>query len=94
MKVFIGSIVFSANQAEFMAMVEEKVGPIADMAWITNRHDGNFRGFCFVVFQNEGDDIRAKLTLNNLVYEGRPLICSEASPAGKIPFQAMWTYSC
>jgi RNA recognition motif-containing protein len=79
-KIFIGSIVYSANQAEFMAMIEDKVGPIADMSWITNKHDGSFRGFCFVTFQIPNDDLKAKLVLNNLVYEGRALTCSEASP--------------
>ena len=80
MKIFIGSIVYSANQADFVAFIEEKVGPIADMSWITNKHDGSFRGFCFVTFQIPNDDTKAKTVLNNLVYDGRALTCSEASP--------------
>ena len=79
-KIFIGSIPFSASQSEFMAMVEEKVGPIADMAWIINKNTDAFRGFCFVTFQIPNDDLKAKLVLNNLVYDGRALTCSEASP--------------
>ena len=80
MKIFIGNIPYVAVQAEFMAFVERKVGPIQEIAWITNKHDGSFRGFAFVIFENENDDLQAMLILNNLEFEGRMLKVAEATP--------------
>jgi len=78
--LYVGGIPFDAPQASFMEFVEHKVGPIAEIAWITNRMDGKFRGFAFLTFQNEGDDLQAMLVLNGLEFEGRTLKASEASP--------------
>ncbi|MCG7853671.1 MAG: RNA-binding protein [Methanosarcinaceae archaeon] len=79
-KIYVGGIPFDAPQASFMEFVEHKVGPIADIAWIVNRQTNEFRGFAFLTFQNEGDDLQAMLVLNGMEFEGRILKVSEASP--------------
>ena len=79
-KIHIGGIPYGSVQGEFVEFVESKVGPIAEIVWITNKHDGSFRGFAFVIFQNENDDLQAMLILNNHEYEGRMLKVSEATP--------------
>jgi len=79
MKIYVGGISFEAVASEFSAFVEDKVGPIAELAWITSRINGTFRGFAFLTFQNEGDDLRAMLVLNGMEFGGRTLKVSEAT---------------
>ena len=58
--LYVGGIPFDAPQASFMEFVEHKVGPIAEIAWITNRMDGKFRGFAFLY---EFQDLQRRLGL-------------------------------
>lgn len=84
-KVYVGGIPFDTPQASFMEFVEDKIGPLADIAWITSRINGTFRGFAFLTFQNDGDDLRAMLVLNGLEFEGWTLKASEATARSSRP---------
>ena len=86
MKIYIGGIPFDAKQADLMAFVEQKVGAIADIAWIVNKNNGHFRGFCFVQFSKDSDDaFKAMVELKDAEFQGRKLICNEARPRPSRP---------
>ena len=79
-KIFIGGIPYNSVQGDFVEFCERKVGKIQEISWITDRNSGNFRGFCFVIFEKEEDSVQAVLTLNNMEFDGRMLRCASANP--------------
>lgn len=77
-KLFVGNLPFSATEESVREMFIE-YGEIDDLAWITDRETGRFRGFCFVEMEPAAAD-SAIAALDGQDVDGRSMRVNEAQP--------------
>ena len=77
-KLFIGNLPFSASEEGVRELFVE-YGEVNDLAWITDRESGRFRGFCFVEMDPAAAD-SAITALDGQDFDGRNLRVNEAQP--------------
>ena len=76
MKIFVGNLPFSVNEADVRALFAQ-YGTVESFALITDRDTGRPRGFGFVEMAN-ADAARAIQGLNGHQIDGRALKVNEA----------------
>lgn len=77
MKLFVGNLPFSANEAEVRALFDS-YGPVVDFYLPLDRATGKPRGFAFVTLSSRETGNAAIEGLNNTDFSGRPLRINEA----------------
>ena len=77
MKVYVGNLPFSANEADVRAKFEA-FGEVSEVALITDRETGRPRGFGFVTFADADAGRKAIAELDGSDMGGRNLRVNEA----------------
>ena len=80
-KLFVGNLPFSASEEGVRELFVE-YGEVNDLAWITDRETGRFRGFCFVEMDQTAAE-SAIAALDGQDFDGRSLRVNEAEPREK-----------
>ncbi len=79
MKIYVGNLPFSTNDAELMQTFAE-YGDVAEATVILDRETGRSRGFGFVEMQDDNQAREAIQALDGQDMGGRPLKVNEAKP--------------
>ncbi|MFH2008983.1 MAG: RNA-binding protein [bacterium] len=79
MKLYVGNLPFSMDEAQLRALFEEH-GSVDSAAVITDRETGRSRGFGFVEMTDDGACRNAMQALDNHPVDGRNLKVNEARP--------------
>jgi len=77
-RIYVGNLPFSATEDEVRDLFGE-YGEVQNVAMITDRETGRFRGFCFVEMDDDPADA-AIAALDNKDMGGRDLRVNEARP--------------
>ena len=77
-KLFVGNLPFSASEEGVRELFIE-YGEVNDLAWITDRETGRFRGFCFVEMDQTAAESAIE-ALDGQDFDGRNLRVNEAQP--------------
>ena len=77
MKLFVGNLPFTANEAEVRALFDS-YGPVVDFYLPLDRATGKPRGFAFVTLSSREAGASAIEGLNGADFGGRPLRINEA----------------
>lgn len=79
MKLYVGNLSYSANEAELRDLFGA-YGAVESVAVITDRDTGRSKGFGFVEFANDAEAQAAIAGLNGKEVSGRSLTVSPARP--------------
>ncbi|MCC6166919.1 MAG: RNA-binding protein [Caldilineaceae bacterium] len=77
-RIYVGNLPFRATEDQVRELFS-RYGTVTNVAMITDRETGKFRGFCFVEM-GDADADQAIKALNNYQMEGRALRVNEAQP--------------
>ncbi len=77
-RIYVGNLPFQATEEQVRDLFAQ-YGQVDNVAMITDRETGKFRGFCFVEMGDTGADA-AILALNGYKMDGRELKINEALP--------------
>lgn len=77
-RIYVGNLSFRATEEQVRELFS-RFGPVDNVAMITDRETGKFRGFCFVEM-GDADADEAIKQLNNTQLDGRALRINEAQP--------------
>ena len=77
-KLYVGNLSFDTTEVQVRELFEE-YGTVDEIAWITDRDTGRFRGFAFVTME-ESSANAAINSLNDQLVDGRELRVNEAKP--------------
>jgi len=83
MRIFCANIDFKSTPDDFRTFVENAIGPTSKIIWITNKDTRRFKGYAFVEFVNPDDAAKALVVLVGQMFQGRPIVCHEATPDPK-----------
>ena len=79
MKVYVGNLPWSVDQAGLKKMFDE-FGEITEAVVISDKFSGRSKGFGFVTFTSDEDAKKAIDAMNEKEVEGRNLKVNEAKP--------------
>ena len=79
MKIYVGNLPFSTNEASLRQMFEAH-GDVASASIVMDRETGRPRGFGFVEMSNDEEARKAIEAMNGQSIEGRALVVNEARP--------------
>src|SRR3990172_4027217 len=77
-RIYVGNLPFRVTEEQIRSLFGQ-YGPVENVAMITDRETGKFRGFCFVEMGDAAADAAIR-ALNNTQMEGRALRINEAMP--------------
>ena len=77
-RIYVGNLPFRATEEQIRSLFGQ-YGTVENVAMITDRETGKFRGFCFVEMGDEEADAAIR-ALNNTQMDGRALRINEAMP--------------
>lgn len=77
-RIYVGNLPFRATEEQIRELFSQ-YGQVDNVALITDRETGKFRGFCFVEMEDNSADA-AISALNGYQMEGRALRINEAMP--------------
>lgn len=77
-RIYVGNLPFRVTEDQVREMFAA-YGQVENVAMITDRETGKFRGFCFVEMADAGADAAVR-ALNGMQMEGRALRINEAMP--------------
>ena len=77
-KLYVGNLSYETTEAQVRDMISE-FGAIESLNMITDRHSGDFRGFCFVEMEQSAANAAIN-GLNGKDVDGRALKVNEAKP--------------
>ena len=89
-RLFVGNLPYSANQAELKEYFST-VGPVSYLSLPTQRETGQPRGFAFVEFNERAHAEEAIRQFNNRPFKGRTITVSEARAREDRPPSSMST---
>ncbi len=78
-KLYCGNLVFACSSSDLEQLFGQ-FGAVDSAQVISDRETGRSKGFGFVEMSNEDEAARAIEGLNQMEYEGRPLVVNEARP--------------
>lgn len=78
-KLFVGNLSFNTTEETVRDLFSE-YGQIEDLAWVTDRMTGRFRGLCFVTFVSQDDANAAIEGLNGQNVDGRDIVVKVSEP--------------
>ena len=79
MNIFVGSLPFSAEEADLRDSFEV-YGAVVSVKIITDKFTGRSKGFGFVEMENEEDGVRAINELNGSTFGGRTIVVNKSEP--------------
>ncbi len=79
MNIFVAKIKFSVDEQQLLELFEE-YGEVSSAKIVTDRDTGRSKGFGFVEMPNDDEANAAIQALNEMDYEGMPLVVKEARP--------------
>lgn len=79
MRLYVGNLPFSINEAELRQLFEAH-GPVDSAAVVIDRETGRPRGFGFVEMTNSDDGNKAITAMNGQDVGGRAIVVNEARP--------------
>lgn len=79
MKVYVGNLPWSIDQAGLKKLFEE-FGEITETVVISDKFSGRSKGFGFVTFASDEDAKKAIAAMNEKEMEGRNIKVNEARP--------------
>ena len=77
-RIYVGNLPFRVTEEQIRSLFGQ-YGTVENVAMITDRETGKFRGFCFVEMGDAGADAAIR-ALNNTQMDGRALRINEAMP--------------
>ncbi len=77
-RIYVGNLPFRVTEEQIRSLFGQ-YGPVENVAMITDRETGKFRGFCFVEMGDAAADAAIR-ALNNTQMDGRALRINEAMP--------------
>jgi|SRR5215469_10171302 RNA recognition motif-containing protein len=83
-KIFVGNLPFSVTEEQLRSMFGAH-GGLENVALVTDRDTGQFRGFAFVEMTNASEADKAIAALNGTDLGGRRLTINEAKPRPERP---------
>ena len=83
-KLFIGSLPYSATQAQLEELFAQ-VGTVESAAVIIDRESGQSKGFGFVEMSTEAEAQEAISKFNGYTMDGRAIVVNEARPQAPRP---------
>ena len=86
MKIFVGSLPFSAEESDLRNSFE-KYGEVSSVNIIMDKFSGRSRGFGFVEMPDAAAGNQAIEAMNGRNLGGRPLVVNEARPREERPRQ-------
>lgn len=84
MKIYVGNMPFSANEAQLTNMFSSH-GVVDSVNIIMDRDTGRAKGFAFVEMNNQGEANAAIEALNGSDCDGRMIVVNEARPREERP---------
>lgn len=79
MKVYVGNLPFSVDQAKLKELFES-FGEMEEVTVIADKFSGRSKGFGFITFKDEESAKKAIAEMNDKEVEGRKLKVNEAKP--------------
>lgn len=80
MRIFVSNIDYKSTQDDFRTFVEQTIGPTSKIIRIMDKNTKHFKGYVFIDFVNSDDAAKALAVLGGKTFQGRPLVCHEATP--------------